>query len=204
MLAWNSASGFDYADAEHNAYSRMHGAPRHRRRVLFVKHGYWVIVDDVTGDRIHELQVRYQFAPLERCLQIDGWTLGAVSDESGLLVRAFSTHALTQTLTSGSVDPVAGWVSPAYGIRCPAPLLNYRVAGDLPVRIVSLLVPVAGTCTEPPVADIRFLDGNDCRIRIAGDEVLIGDEAASIERLMHAGRDVMQSVELEEDLSCVP
>jgi len=204
MRAWNSAPGFDYADAEHDAYSELHGSPRHRRRILFVKHGYWVIVDDVTGDGIHELQVRYQFAPLERCTQIDGWMLGAVSKESGLMVRAFSAHVLTKNILSGSVDPVAGWISPAYGIRCPAPLLNYRVTGDLPVRIVSMLVPVAGTCTEPPRADVQFLDNNDCRIRIAGEEILIGAETASMERLMYADQDATQRIELEEGLSCAP
>ena len=40
---WRSNAECDFVDASHNGYAGI----THRRRVMFVKPDYWVVVDDV-------------------------------------------------------------------------------------------------------------------------------------------------------------
>src|SRR5688572_31852241 len=43
---WRSNDDCDFVDASHTAYAGI----AHRRRVLFAKPDYWVVVDDITAD----------------------------------------------------------------------------------------------------------------------------------------------------------
>jgi len=202
---WNTAPAVDYADAEHEAFFRLPGAVRHRRRVIFVKHGYWVIVDDFDGVGVHEIQLRYQFASGFRWQQADEWMVGHLPDGPGLSVRAFAQIDLTAKVYSGSLDPIAGWVSEAYGRLTPSPLLAYRAIGELPLRIVSVLVPVTGACKEPPHFQASFEDGGVCRLQGGGRKIVITDGTASIEKFndLSAGRQTLHP-ESKEDMSCAP
>jgi hypothetical protein len=148
LRRWLSTDAFDFADAEHDAYGRLPDPVRHRRRVLFVKPRYWVLVDDVDATGTHAVEVRFQFAPVEMSLE-GGWAR-AVTRGRGLLLRAFSTARLESRLRTGSFEPVEGWLSPDYGRREPAPVLVYASLGLLPIRIVTLLMPVADPASPPP------------------------------------------------------
>lgn len=182
MNTWNSAPAVDYADAGHDAFASLTGGVRHRRRVIFIKHGYWVIVDDFNGTGVHEIQLRYQFAPGFHWQQMKEWMMGHLPEGAGLGVRAFAPIGLTAKVYSGSLDPMAGWVSEGYGRLIPAPLLAYRAIGDLPLRLVTLLVPLAGSCGEAPRFQAEFRDGGDCRILGGGRDIMITGHTASIEK----------------------
>ena len=93
MHFWNRAPAVDYADAGHEAFARLPGAVEHRRRVMFVKPDYWIIVDDFRGGGVHEFQLRYQFAPRIYWRQLDEWLTGNLPDGPGLCVRAFAPVA---------------------------------------------------------------------------------------------------------------
>ena len=187
MDAWNSAPAVDYADAGHDAFSTLPGAVRHRRRVIFIKHGYWIIVDDFSGTGVHEIQLRYQFAPGFHWQQMNEWMMGHLPEGEGLGVRAFAPIDLTARVYSGSLEPMAGWVSEAYGKLVPAPLLAYCAIGELPLRLVSLLVPVAGSCGEPPYFQVDFGADGDCRIQGGGRDVVVTGHTASIEKSADLG-----------------
>ena len=45
--------------------ARLPDPVRHRRRVLFVKPRYWVVVDDLDGGAAHRVELRFQFAPVD-------------------------------------------------------------------------------------------------------------------------------------------
>src|SRR5439155_653835 len=46
LQSWESTAAFDYVDASHDGYTRLPDPVVHRRRVLFVKPRYWVLVDE--------------------------------------------------------------------------------------------------------------------------------------------------------------
>jgi len=151
---WLSTASFDFADAEHNAYGRLPDPVRHRRRVLFLKHRYWVLVDDLEGAEKHCVELRFQFGPVEVTLEPGPWARATAGGRS-LLVRAFSVSPLHERVSQGRQEPMEGWVSPDYGQRHPAPMIVCSTAARLPLRIVTLLLPSADPAAPPPAVRPR-------------------------------------------------
>jgi hypothetical protein len=146
-----STPAFDLADASHNAFRRLRDPIVHRRRVVFVKSpGYWVIADDLVGAEEHEIELRFQFAPRPLSATADGWVRASSSGGHGLLVRTFARRPLGVRIAQGSTSPIEGWVSPNYGQREPAPILIYSTTARLPLRILTLLLPVLDSAAAPP------------------------------------------------------
>ena len=46
LREWHSTPEFDFLDAEHNGYLSLAEPIAHRRKLNFVKPGYWILVDD--------------------------------------------------------------------------------------------------------------------------------------------------------------
>ncbi len=148
---FSSTPSFDLADASHHAYDRLADPVVHRRRVVFVRSpGYWVIVDDLSGRLEHRIEHRFQFAPLLVSSASDSWIRASGSRGHGLLMRAFADRPLAIRIESGSTSPIAGWVSPQYGRRIPAPAVVFSAAATLPLRILTLLLPIADSSAPPP------------------------------------------------------
>jgi Heparinase II/III-like protein/Heparinase II/III N-terminus len=161
LLDWHSTSDLDFAEAHHRAYVDLPGGGAvHRRRVVFVKGRYWVIVDDLEGDGEHNVDLQFQFAPLE--VQVDPtlWARARGRTGTELLVRPFASVALKASVHTGDLDPLRGWVSPIYGRREPAPLLVYSTVTTLPLRVLTLLLPSAVPhAAVPSVSSVSGADG---------------------------------------------
>src|SRR2546426_6730119 len=125
LRRWLSTAEFDLADAEHGAYLRLPDAVLHRRRVLFVKSGYWVLVDDLAGNGEHGVELRFQFAPIGVEVDPTLWTRARGRRGGELLVRPFANVSLKASVHSGEFAPLQGWTSPEYGRRQPSPVLIY-------------------------------------------------------------------------------
>ena len=63
LRTWQSDANHDLLDGDHDAYLRLDDPVACRRRVIFVKPDYWLIVDDLDGSSSHEVEVAFQFAP---------------------------------------------------------------------------------------------------------------------------------------------
>jgi hypothetical protein len=150
LREWRSTDALDYVDAEHAAYARLRDPVRHRRRIVFVKPRYWIIVDDLYGAATHHIELRLQLAGVRVELRPDGWAVAAGANTRGLFVRPFAAMPLDAEIRCGSSAPIEGWVAPDYGHRVPAPLLLYSAVTALPTRIVTLLLPVQDARTPPP------------------------------------------------------
>jgi len=150
LRRWLSTAAFDFADADHDAYCRLPDPVVHRRRVLFVKSRYWVMVDDLEGTAEHRVELRFQFAPMEVTVDPTLWARARGPGGDGLLIRTFATVPLKADILEGQVAPIQGWVSPDYGQRRPAPALIYAAVTKLPLRIVTLLLPTESPLASPP------------------------------------------------------
>jgi hypothetical protein len=188
LRAWTRTADFELADAEHDAYGRLADPVRHRRRVLFLRAGYWVIVDDLVGRAEHQIEVRYQFSPRTLLRGPEPWFLAAGERGGGVWLSAHASAPVDPCIRAGCVDPIDGWVSTQYGQRRPAPNLAFRVSARLPVSIVTLLIPVRAVRDVPRVerrgerlahqvsladtGDCVTVDGDDLRVRIGARNAL--------------------------------
>lgn len=152
---WLSTTEFDLADAQHDAYHRLADPVTHRRRVLFSKPRYWLIVDELSAKSIHRVDVCFQFAAsAQAALQADDWFVVQQADGNLCYLLVLGTAPLQRQLLNGEIHPGPGWISSDYGLREPALALCYSSESLLPLRIITLLVPVDGkTGRLPPIVD---------------------------------------------------
>jgi Heparinase II/III-like protein/Heparinase II/III N-terminus len=160
LREWRSSPDLDFLDAEHDAFCRLTDPVVHRRRVLFIKPHYWIVVDDLVGKSRHRIEFLFQFAPMRVTSGPGAWTRAGAGDGSVLWVVSFGSTELTPALKSGERHPIRGWIAPDYGQREPAPALIVSTTAGLPQRTLTLLVPDQhGSSTPPDVHAIFDGDG---------------------------------------------
>jgi hypothetical protein len=159
LRRWQSCAALDFADASHDAYRRLPDPVVHRRRVLFVKPWYWVVLDDLDGAAEHRVELRFQFASMPVTVDQEGWARARSHRGHGLLIRPFAAVALRAEIREGDAAPPEGWVSPNYGRRQPAPVVIYRAAAVLPLRFVTLLYPIKDGLASPPAVSPVACEG---------------------------------------------
>ena len=142
LCKWLSTASYDFADAEHDAYCKLPDPVKHRRRVIFIKPKYWILIDDLCGQTEHRVELQFQFAPLSVALEADNWARAQGKNGHGLLIKSFALTPLRAAIVQGKISPIQGWVSSDYGRRQPAPLLIYSASTELPLTVVTLLLPI--------------------------------------------------------------
>lgn len=167
LRAWVSSHDFDFVDGEHDAYRFERDVLTHRRRIVFVKPRYWLVIDDLDelGSRAERrIEFCFQFAPHHTLHREHRWVRAATPAGHALLVRATAGVPLETAIHEGEQGPlpIRGWFSPAYGRVQPAPALVYRTTTRLPLRLVTLLLPVERADAPlpdvfPPKADAPLL-----------------------------------------------
>jgi hypothetical protein len=180
-----STPELDFADGSHDGYRRLADPVVHRRRVAFVRSpGYWVLVDDLIGTAKHDVRVRFPFAPVALSAEPGGWLRAVTPGGRGLLLRAFARVPLDTRVAMGSRAPLEGWVSPDYGQRVPAPVVSVGSLSELPLRIVTLLLPVADPVQPVPQVRARLdADGEPCGLWFEGRQqgLRFGPDGFSLE-----------------------
>jgi hypothetical protein len=147
---WHPGGDIEIAEAHHDGYRYLPDPVTHRRRVYFFHRRFWVIVDDLAGEAVHKIEARFQFAPRPVRLGPETWAAAPGRRGDGLWVAPFSTVALSAAVRQGTRDPIEGWVSHHYGRRRPSPQVIYEATTKLPLRIATLLMPVAEMTASPP------------------------------------------------------
>jgi len=181
VLRWITTESLDIADAAHDAYARLADPVTHRRRVLWIKPRYWIVIDDLGGAATHDVELRFQFAPIEVTVDPALRARAHAASGPGLLIHPFSTAPLTAEVVAGGMSPAAGWISRDYGQREAAPLLIYRATTRLPLRIATLLLPVESGLPCPPAVALRDPQGQVIGLRLdGGSETVRFDEPETL------------------------
>ncbi len=180
LAHWHSSRRWDFADASHASWRTPSGVVSHRRRVLFMKTGYWVVVDDVVGPGLHDVELRFQFWRTE--LELDALAVRArTASNRGLWLSPLSTARLTERIAFGADNPPEGWYSAGYGQREAAPALVYSTSGPLPVRLVTVLIPADGDEPRPSIAPLLDSAGTITGVHVmAVDERVVFDDARHV------------------------
>jgi hypothetical protein len=157
----------------------------HRRRVIFVKPGYWILVDDLSGGARHQVDLTFQFGTLGVTLGTHPWARAQTPGGRVLWVCPFPSAPVQPALKCGDLSPIGGWISRHFGEREPAPMLIYSFAVALPWRIVTLLLPDKQGMPFPPAVRAIYDDAG-LPTGIAFDRprrvVRFDDRAVSVER----------------------
>jgi hypothetical protein len=153
--------------------------------VIFVKPGYWLVVDDLQGGAEHQIEVTFQFAPDVRMASgPEPWIRAETRRGHTLWLLPVASTRVETVICCGELDPPRGWVSSDYGQREPAPAVVFSATARLPWRAMTILVPVAGPSAEPPaVATLHDAHGRPSGVRFNAPErsVHFNDESVTVE-----------------------
>lgn len=167
LRSWVSCDAFDAIDGEHDAYRFGRHALTHRRRVIFVKPNYWVVIDDLDETRRgseHRIEMNFQFAPHHTLGRERDWVRVVTPTGHALLMRVTADVPLDTGIHEGQESPlpIRGWFSPAYGNVQPAPALVVAATTRLPLRLTTWLLPTERADAPlpgvfPPASDAALL-----------------------------------------------
>ena len=133
---------------------------RHVRRVFFVAGEYWLVVDELHGERPHRYDLRFHLAQEAlRQTRVESNGVNNVVRAPGLALVFGAPHAprLEQ-----------GWVSHVYGVKHPAPVVSVVAEGEASARFFTLVFPLDANA-QAPALFVEEGDGSrPNRVRVAG------------------------------------
>jgi len=149
-----SPSGLTYVEAEHDGFERLPEPVVHRRRLLFAQPDYWLVLDDFRGQGEHRFDLLYHFAPRAEmeirnggsaCLELVARAGEASGRPAELFLALCATAPLEAEMICGREGPPQGWLSRAYGVKAPAPVLRAGFHSRAPAAALSFLLSRAAT-----------------------------------------------------------
>lgn len=149
-------------DASHDAWSSLTDPVLHRRRIIFVRQQYWVIVDDLSAADEHVFDLHYQFAPMEVAVEEDNWIRASGIQGSALMLHITANSQLQRRISCGAENPKRGWLSDDYGQQKPAPFLSCSTRSNKPVRFISVLMPLSDSRMFCPEVRVRQATPDQC------------------------------------------
>jgi hypothetical protein len=170
LREWITTPACDVVDAEHSAYAHLTAPVMHRRRVVFVKPDFWVVIDDLTGTGSHSVELTFQCAPLHAELTSDACR---VDTERGsvLWILPFANVPIANEIRSGEVEPIRGWISERYGHKQPAPALVCSAHTQMPMRAITVLYPTRDRNDSPPGVETLCDNGSLIGVLVSGRSV---------------------------------
>lgn len=114
---------------------------RHQRGIVFVKGGYWVIIDRIMGERAHDFSLRWLLTPSRVVIESDGLTVHTVNMDANVRVLPLLPEGAKIRVWEGSRDPLRGWFSPENGVIMAAPQLEYSWHAGWPCLGATVFVP---------------------------------------------------------------
>jgi hypothetical protein len=152
LRAWSSTDRFDYVDGSHDGFERLNDPVTHRRRVVFVKPRFWLVVDELTAGAQHRYDQYWHFGPDAQVTQDKDLSVTACyNTEAGIVVKPVLTDGLSLQRYRGSSDPMQGWVSYDYAVKVEAPALQYSKTANRGATLATLLVPFKGKAPDVSV-----------------------------------------------------
>lgn len=133
---WLSRNRFDYVKGSQNGYENTAEAASHTRSILFLKHNYWVMRDQVRSAGAHTADLWFHFdsvaTPLVESSNGQDSFIQEVSGETGLDIHAFSVN--------GRWRREEGWISNCYANKRSSHVYVFstRITGD---SVVTFMLP---------------------------------------------------------------
>lgn len=177
LESWHDSSDCTYLASANENYRQL--GVRHRRAVLFLKSGYWVIFDRLTPyaqpGKVHEYWWRGHFQPME--IALDSATKSAASsivEGKRLYVVPAHPEQLDVELGKGLIsDGVHAAENAVEG-----PYVSYNQKSDQPVSYTVLLYPTINNSPPPLLTplDVPSTDTATSVADVSGVEISLGEQ----------------------------
>ena len=175
LHAWSSTETFDYVDGSHDGFERLADPVTHRRKIVFVKPYFWLVVDQLSAQGQHRYDQYWHFGPEAEVAEARDLSVTAgYQSGAGILVKPVLTDGLSARQYHGSEEAIQGWVSYDYAVKVPAPALQYSLESKQSVTLATLLVPFKG---EAPAVAAKAVSDSQYEVTW-GDSmyrILLGD-----------------------------
>ncbi len=133
MERWIQGETFDLFVGSHNGYARLPQPAIHRRWLVALKSGLFLVRDVVEGEGKHRVDVSWHLAPEAQMVLDHLFRVRGASH--GLAVLPAEGHGWAEVLRKDSCSPV-------YGKKQPITVLDFGTVTSLPTEFVTLLVPL--------------------------------------------------------------
>lgn len=110
----------------------------HKREIIFEKYDYWQIIDDLSGQDQHDINLFWHLAPCH----VEKLQDGSVVCDFDRFVCTFvflSSVELDVKVISGREEPPQGWYSPGFGRKFSNPVLCVNTNNELPLQIKTVI-----------------------------------------------------------------
>jgi hypothetical protein len=139
---WIAGKSFTYFVGSHNGYARLADPVVHRRHILKIAGGLWLVRDVAVGKAEHELEIRWHFAS-DLDIQSTG-TGGVEISRGGVRSGESGLSLIMPEDTAWHTEVSKTLLSPSYGAFQPAPLVRCHARVALPAETATALVPHCG------------------------------------------------------------
>jgi hypothetical protein len=155
---WIAGKSFTYFSGSHNGYTRLADPVTHRRQVLKVAGGPWLIRDAAEGQEKHELELLWHFAPgVEiratgmggKTTRLEAWRHDPEPNDAH--VRMLIPENSDWLLLTGETA-----VSPAYGAYEQSPLVRCQAHTKLPEEMATAVLCGATNRNSASTFETRF------------------------------------------------
>jgi hypothetical protein len=137
--SWIMGETFTYFNGSHTGYSRLNDPVLHRRFVVHLFKGFWLVRDVAEGNAVHVLETFWHMDSSLAARQVDNsFVVGRASDDELSNAAAF--------VPLGDIEwdcrVVPGHISPVYGVSESAPILRCRAEIQLPAEHAMVIQPL--------------------------------------------------------------
>jgi hypothetical protein len=142
---WIAGKSFTYFVGSHNGYARLADPVVHRRHILKIAGGPWLVRDVAVGKAEHELEIRWHVAP---DLDVQSTGAGRVEISNGVRSAESRLSLIMPEDTAWRTEVSKTALSPSYGAFQPAPLVRCHARVSLPTETATALVPHCGAIRQ--------------------------------------------------------
>jgi uncharacterized heparinase superfamily protein len=138
LLALDLDRGF--VAAEHDGYKRLGDAVTHRRAVVALLNGSFLVVDRLAATGMHQYSQRW---PLHPALEVETCSAeGVVARRPGSgVLLSVAGESISVSATRGQTEPSVGWWSERLESVAPSWLVSVDVETSGPLELATLVVP---------------------------------------------------------------
>jgi hypothetical protein len=164
--------------AEHDGYRRLEDPVRHRRAVLALDDGLFLVYDLLEASMTHSFTQTWPLAPTLDAVLAAPVVTAAGGEGARLAVVLAATAPAQVTLERGRLDPPDGWVSHRLEQTRPAWTARQHVRAES-AGIAALLA--TGALAEAPPTLAVERDGARARVAVGGRSVELDLDTATVE-----------------------
>jgi hypothetical protein len=137
---WIQGKHFDLVEASHDGYQRLSSPVTHRRWVLSLKDGVYLVRDRLEGTGRHQLEISWHLGQDLRLIEDGVFRVKGVSE--GLALIPFAEHGWAHDVSKQSSSPV-------YGQKTPMTVVTFSKMAEAQDEFCVLLVALEEALKRP-------------------------------------------------------